>query len=116
MKGGRKRVSDILLTKTVFDSFRGAQPAFFMDFVASKHCLGHFWAPPFMTRMGYGARYNLKEMVFSNAAYFPGLTLMADDKPADLLEEVTAGLQAQMPKVLSGRGDRVVASIPFGVE
>merc|ERR1719197_2182899 len=43
--------------------------------------------------------YNLKEMVFSNAAYFPGLTLMADDKPADLLEEVTAGLQAQMPKV-----------------
>ena len=30
----------------------------FMHFLASKHCLGHFWAPPLM-QPGYGARYEL---------------------------------------------------------
>ena len=28
LKGGRKRVEDVLLAKTVFDAFRGAQPLF----------------------------------------------------------------------------------------
>ena len=28
----------------------------FLQFLASKHCLGHFWAPPFMNE-GDGARH-----------------------------------------------------------
>merc|ERR1719460_2204339 len=44
-------------------------------------------------------KYDLQEMIFGNASYFPGLTLMADEKPADLLLNMSERLMAQMPKV-----------------
>merc|ERR1719387_2485445 len=44
-------------------------------------------------------KYELQEMIFGNASYFPGLTLMADDKPAELLLNMSERLMAQMPKV-----------------
>ena len=65
IKGGRKRVPDTLLAKTVFDALRGAQPLFHdvsCTVLPSKHCLGHFWALPLM-KPGYGARQGLHQGV-----------------------------------------------------
>ncbi|CAD7967446.1 unnamed protein product [Amoebophrya sp. A25] len=43
--------------------------------------------------------YDVKELLFSNAHAFPGVTLVADDKPADILETMAEKLIEQMPKV-----------------
>ncbi|CAD7945636.1 unnamed protein product [Amoebophrya sp. A120] len=42
--------------------------------------------------------YDVSELLFSNAHAFPGVTLVADDKPADILEVMAAKLIEQMPK------------------
>mmetsp|Transcript_97219 Transcript_97219/g.182815 ORF Transcript_97219/g.182815 Transcript_97219/m.182815 type:complete len:1094 (-) Transcript_97219:84-3365(-) len=42
--------------------------------------------------------YNLHEMLFGNAYAFPGLTLVADDNPAQQLLDMSVRLQEQMPK------------------
>jgi len=43
--------------------------------------------------------YDIKEMLFGNAHAFPGVTLVADDCPAEVLEEMAEKLIEQMPKV-----------------
>lgn len=42
--------------------------------------------------------YNLSEMLFGNAYAFPGLTLVADDNPAQQLLDMSVRLQEHMPK------------------
>eukprot|EP00392_Amoebophrya_sp_AT5.2_P009089 g9117.t1 len=42
--------------------------------------------------------YDVKELLFGNAHAFPGVTLVADDKPAEILEQMAEKLIAQMPK------------------
>ena len=54
-KGGSKRVSDTLLTKTVFDALRGAQPLSHALF-GVKTLSGTLLGPAFQHASGYGAR------------------------------------------------------------
>jgi len=44
-------------------------------------------------------RFNLSEMIFSNAYAFPGLTLVADDEPSIQMLSMSTRLMEHMPKV-----------------
>jgi hypothetical protein len=46
-------------------------------------------------------QFNLQEMMFTNAHYFPGLTLVADDGPAQRMDEMAARLLEKMPSIAS---------------
>lgn len=44
-------------------------------------------------------KFDLKELLFSNAHAFPGISLVADDRPCVLLEEMAERLIEQFPKI-----------------